>query len=346
LGERCTSAEKQLSFERAPSRLDLDLLAVPAFLQGIITLVLDLYCLNRLHLCSTTAHLACSKETSGTDFRISIGGLDSARWRGSQGALASASALCCSWQLASHYTTTATGSTAVGQRAHLPRPRPLRPALPSKMTPRLPPISSSSRSSSPAPRGEDLVFVHTSTTSTSPIPSRSSKSSSGSFGSSRGRPHLKSSSSSRSDTNRAFDEWLAAYSSNKLGLRPDQVPPPPPAILAILEEEKATRSSSPASNDSGDVMFIYSNRSAHSFDSIHSEEPPSALDQFRSRGHLQAPRAPFEQERLKLASKFGLEQPRRRAALDAICKLAKRHFSMKTVSPLRHGFRSPAACSF
>ncbi|ORY74544.1 hypothetical protein BCR35DRAFT_306686 [Leucosporidium creatinivorum] len=200
------------------------------------------------------------------------------------------------------------------------------------MTQPLPPSSSRSRPSSPAPRGEDLVFVHTSTNATSPIPSSRSSKSSSSFGSSsRGRPHSKGSSSSRNDNNRSFDDWMTAYAANKLGLRPDQVPAPPPAILAILEEEKETRSSSPASNDSGDVMYLYSNRSSHSVNSVHSEEPPSALDRFRQLGHLQAPAPPFEQERLKLASKFGLEQPRRRAALDSICKLAKRHFSMKTV---------------
>lgn len=180
----------------------------------------------------------------------------------------------------------------------------------------------------PVPRTQDLVLVHT---STSPIPS--SKSSSGSHSGSHSSKALPaSSSSSRTDINRSFDEWMTAYGANKLGLRPDQMPAPPPAILAILEEEKEMRSSSPASNASGDVMYLYSNCSAQSVNSAHSEEPLTALDRFRQLGYLQAPTAPFEEERLKLASKFGLEQPRRRAALDSICKIAKKHFSMKTVS--------------
>lgn len=124
---------------------------------------------------------------------------------------------------------------------------------------------------------------------------------------------------------------MTAYGANKLGLRPDQVPAPPPAILAILEEEKHARPSSPSFNEE-DVMYLYSNRSGRSVNSVHSEEPLSALDRFRQLGHLQAPPPPFEEERLRLASKFGLEQPRRRAALDSICKIAKKHFGMKTVS--------------
>lgn len=181
-------------------------------------------------------------------------------------------------------------------------------------------------------------------TSTSPNPS--SKSSSGSRSGSHSSNARPTSPLSRTaDHNRSFDEWMAAYGANKLGLRPDQVPPPPPAILAILAEEEEMRSSSPASHQSGDVMYLYSNSngSAPSINSAHSEEPLTALERFRLLGHLQAPPPPFEEERLKLASKFGLEQPRRRAALDSICKLAKRHFGMKTVSFRDRG--SSASCA-
>lgn len=93
------------------------------------------------------------------------------------------------------------------------------------------------------------------------------------------------------------------------------MPKPPPAIETILEE--AACGKRPASPSS---MFIVSG-----------DGPEHPLDQFRRLGHLQAPKAPWEDDRLRLARKFGLEEPRRRAALDSICRLVQSFFGMTTV---------------
>lgn len=140
-------------------------------------------------------------------------------------------------------------------------------------------------------------------------------------------PAATSSNSQESDD---FDEWLRAYAAGQLGPA-DRTPAPPPAIAAIIAEESQSRSaspSSPASSSKEEMYLLAGNSSGLSVDVT---EEPSALEQYRLRGHLMAPKAPFEEDRLKLAIKFGLDQPRRRAALDAICRVVKRVFKMKTV---------------
>ena len=111
-----------------------------------------------------------------------------------------------------------------------------------------------------------------------------------------------------------MEAWLKRYSEGALG-PPDQIPKPPPIIATILEE--AQNDPSPISPTSS--MFLMPGTTEH------------PLDQFRRLGHLQAPKAPWEEERLRLAERFGLQQPRRREALDAICKIVKAFFRMTTV---------------
>ncbi|GAA5863031.1 hypothetical protein JCM1840_002443 [Sporobolomyces johnsonii] len=55
------------------------------------------------------------------------------------------------------------------------------------------------------------------------------------------------------------------------------------------------------------------------------------LDFYRRKGHFPAPPGPYEEERLRLAHKYGLDHPVRRKAIDRICSLAKAHFKTKTV---------------
>ncbi|GAA5904799.1 hybrid sensor histidine kinase/response regulator [Sporobolomyces salmoneus] len=53
------------------------------------------------------------------------------------------------------------------------------------------------------------------------------------------------------------------------------------------------------------------------------------LEHYRNHGTFPAPVGPYEEERLRLAHKYGLDQPVRRNAIDRICSIAKAHFKTK-----------------
>jgi hypothetical protein len=61
------------------------------------------------------------------------------------------------------------------------------------------------------------------------------------------------------------------------------------------------------------------------------EGAAALLAHFREKGTFPAPPGPWEEERLKLAHKYGLDQPVRRKAIDRICAVAKAHFKTKMV---------------
>lgn len=61
------------------------------------------------------------------------------------------------------------------------------------------------------------------------------------------------------------------------------------------------------------------------------ESPADLLDFYRRNGHMPAPKGEFEEERLRTVKRYGIDQPRRRAAVEAICAIAKSYFKTSTV---------------
>ncbi|GAA6039138.1 hypothetical protein JCM8097_005344 [Rhodosporidiobolus ruineniae] len=141
-----------------------------------------------------------------------------------------------------------------------------------------------------------------------------------------------------------FEEWLARYRIGLAGA-PDAQPEPPPSILAILEGREVLPSADQPSSDSSPATSagpsspttaafassVTSSASATSLPSLHSLTAATLLDFYRKKGHFPAPPGPYEEERLRLAHKYGLDQPIRRKAIDRICGLAKRYFRTKSV---------------
>ncbi|GAA5941688.1 hybrid sensor histidine kinase/response regulator [Sporobolomyces koalae] len=147
----------------------------------------------------------------------------------------------------------------------------------------------------------------------------------------------------------SFVEWLEMYSIGRTG-SPALPPAPPAAIQAILgDSTPASASTSRSDKSSGQVSFSLtlshgSDRSslASSNDSVPSSGPlwnpavseqtaADLLEYFQKNRVFPAPPGPWEEERLQLAMKYGLDKPVRRKAIDRICAIAKRHFKTKMV---------------
>ncbi|GAA5903808.1 hypothetical protein JCM5296_003931 [Sporobolomyces johnsonii] len=151
----------------------------------------------------------------------------------------------------------------------------------------------------------------------------------------------------------SFASWLARYKVGRAGPS-DKTPAPPASILAIIENMDVQSSSTPPSSAShgpdspspslpmpapsavsqAPDRIPHSPRSSSSSSSLPSYSSISEetlLDFYRRKGHFPAPPGPYEEERLRLAHKYGLDHPVRRKAIDRICSLAKAHFQTKTV---------------
>lgn len=167
----------------------------------------------------------------------------------------------------------------------------------------------------------------------------------------------------------SFMEWLGRYSIGRIGPS-DQMPKPPPSILAILNEQdgdgdssgvdtpstKGSRSttSSPlpqsqprlggkapisvsitlsqgSSQQSSAGSASSTSATSFSNPAVSDETAAALLEHYRKHGTFPAPPGPWEEERLRLAHKYGLDQPVRRRAIDRICAIAKAHFKTKMV---------------
>ena len=152
----------------------------------------------------------------------------------------------------------------------------------------------------------------------------------------------------------SFAEWLRRYSAGTIGPS-DQMPKPPPAVLAILRErdggydvpslngsssttatsqldavprlfrEDPVSSSGNLSHGSSEQSSVGSGTStsatSHSSASVSDAdaEATALLEHSRRHGTFPAPPGPWEEERLKLTRKYGLDQTTRRKAVDRMC---------------------------
>ena len=152
----------------------------------------------------------------------------------------------------------------------------------------------------------------------------------------------------------SFMEWLGRYSIGRIGPS-DQMPKPPPAVLAILRErdggydvpslngsssttatsqldavprlfrEDPVSSSGNLSHGSSEQSSVGSGTStsatSHSSASVSDAdaEATALLEHSRRHGTFPAPPGPWEEERLKLTRKYGLDQTTRRKAVDRMC---------------------------
>ena len=152
----------------------------------------------------------------------------------------------------------------------------------------------------------------------------------------------------------SFAEWLRRYSAGTIGPS-DQMPKPPPAVLAILIEREGgydvpstngPRSTTATSQlDAVPRLFkedpvsssvgsgTSTSATSHSSASVSDADAEAAalLEHFRRHGTFPAPPGPWEEERLKLTRKYGLDQTMRRKAVDRICAIAKAYFKTETV---------------
>ncbi|GAA5991943.1 hypothetical protein JCM10908_002281 [Rhodotorula pacifica] len=134
----------------------------------------------------------------------------------------------------------------------------------------------------------------------------------------------------------SFADWLERYRIGCAGPS-DRTPVPPPSIRAILEGRTPDDPlvASPRMCESPSQSSIRTTStartSASSLPSLSAITAATLLDFYRRKGHFPAPPGPFEEERLRLAHKYGLDQPVRRQAIDRTCALAKAYFKTKTV---------------
>lgn len=133
-----------------------------------------------------------------------------------------------------------------------------------------------------------------------------------------------------------IDEWLDAYSKGAIGGN-ESAPKPPRAIAELLQaklqtgRDRPTSQLDPTDTETDTEIHVLPSGSSGSLSFSGSPDAAAALDFFAKNGHLVAPKMPFEAERLKLTRKYGLDRPRRRAAIDSICRLAQRTFKIPTV---------------
>ncbi|GAA5977969.1 hypothetical protein JCM5350_006284 [Sporobolomyces pararoseus] len=97
-----------------------------------------------------------------------------------------------------------------------------------------------------------------------------------------------------------------------------------PISLSITLSHGSSRASSAASIDSTSTGSLFN-------PAVTEEHATALLNHFREKGTFPAPPGPWEEERLRLAHKYGLDQPVRRKAIDRICAIAKAHFKTKMV---------------
>ncbi|GAA6018479.1 hypothetical protein JCM11491_007012 [Sporobolomyces phaffii] len=97
-----------------------------------------------------------------------------------------------------------------------------------------------------------------------------------------------------------------------------------PISLAITLSHGSSQASSAASNSSASTSSMTN-------PAVTEEMAASLLEHFRLHGTFPAPPGPHDEERLRLAHKYGLDQPIRRKAIDRICAIAKAHFKTKMV---------------
>ncbi|BGO91032.1 hypothetical protein NBRC10512_000161 [Rhodotorula toruloides] len=136
----------------------------------------------------------------------------------------------------------------------------------------------------------------------------------------------------------SFAEWLSRYRVGRAGPS-DETPAPPPAIRAILEGRGSLDGGGVASTSSRRPSLVQqpsatstaSITSTSSLPSLNSVTAETLLEFYRQKGHFPAPPGPYEEERLRLAHKYGLDQPSRRKAIDRICGLAKAYFKTSSV---------------
>ncbi|GAA6060415.1 hypothetical protein JCM10212_002183 [Sporobolomyces blumeae] len=107
---------------------------------------------------------------------------------------------------------------------------------------------------------------------------------------------------------------------------PSPVPPAPPCDGPISFSFTLSHGSHRDSDNA-------STASSMSFanPAVSDEVAAGILRQYRETGMFPAPPGPWEQERLMLAHKYGLDQSVRRRAIDRICALAKTYFKTKMV---------------
>ena len=139
------------------------------------------------------------------------------------------------------------------------------------------------------------------------------------------------------DEEESFVDWLERYRVGTAGPS-DRAPAPPSSIRAILEGRAPDDPlvASPGLSESPSRSSVRScssttRTSTSSLPSMSAITAATLLDFYRKKGHFPAPPGPFEEERLRLAHKYGLDQPVRRLAIDRICAIAKAYFKTKTV---------------
>lgn len=115
---------------------------------------------------------------------------------------------------------------------------------------------------------------------------------------------------------------LAAGAAERSELHLCEHAEPVPVHLQSSQNDNDADSSSPASSIAS---------SGQSSSTSKGESPADLLEFYRRHGHMPGPKGEFEDERLRMIKRYGIDQPRRRAAVEAICSIAKSHFRTSTV---------------
>ncbi|KAM0745676.1 hypothetical protein T439DRAFT_330489 [Meredithblackwellia eburnea MCA 4105] len=138
------------------------------------------------------------------------------------------------------------------------------------------------------------------------------------------------------DETPSFPYELAASSPNPSSISP--VPPPSPRPLQAPPSPSASVGSLPQIGlfpERVDELHIYPSSSlTTSASSIQSSPLASSAEIikfYKANGYFPAPKGIWNDERLQLIRRYGLDQPTRRAAVDRVCRIAKAHWNSKIV---------------